>query len=280
VVVASKFLMRPPPPPPPPPPPAPEASVTGMLRYTAGFYRAILEEDSKHFGIPPVTADVLAAPLLRTDEVSSTRTLKPGETLETPHLKLQTQVIKEWAKGGSGQGFRFEHLVLSIVNKSGGPLAYRVETAVDQPEKCRSQGAISHNAIALAAGEKVERTECLYHPGMTLKVNAAETIALPPIGYFYVSRMDPSQIGLEGRTSAGHAPPHSLPVCKFVPWRDIELGGASWADVIDFYARHNCDEYTFYRQYRFRTAVGPLPAHEEKGAGGGAAGAAAAAATP
>ena len=263
-VVAMKFTGRTPPPPPPPPPPAPEVSVTGTLRYTAGYYKAILDEDARRFEVPPITVEALAAPLPRTVELGEPRSLRPGESFETEHLKLSTQVVNAWAKGGSGQGFRYEHIVLAIQNRSEVPLAYRIESTVDDPSKCASQGSIAHNAIALAPGERVERTECLWHEGEKVTLTHIETIALPPLGYYYVSRLDPSQIGLEGRTAAGHQIPKGLKACSFVPWRDIEASGASWADVIDFYARHNCDEYAFYRGYRFRTAAGPLPAHEAK----------------
>ena len=124
----------------------------------------------------------------------------------------------------------------------------------------KSQAAIPHNAVALLPGEKAERTECLYHAGMPLTVLRAETITMPALGYYYVSRLLPSQLGLDGRTSAGHFSPKESRACNFVPWHDIERGGAGWADVVDFYARHNCDEYSFYRDYRFRSEVGPLPA--------------------
>jgi hypothetical protein len=34
-----------------------------------------------------------------------------------------------------------------------------------------------------------------------------------------------------------------------------------WRDVVDFYARHNCDEYSFFPAYRWRrSADEPLPA--------------------
>jgi hypothetical protein len=41
----------------------------------------------------------------------------------------------------------------------------------------------------------------------------------------------------------------------------VEQGEASWADVIDFYARHNCEEYNFFRGYKQRKQPDePLPA--------------------
>jgi hypothetical protein len=274
-VVGMRFLTKPPPPPPPPPPPAPEASVTGLLRFTPGYYRAILDEDAKLYHLDKVDPAQLAAPLEYADELPATKTLKSDrDSLETAHLKLGTRIIKEWATTATGQRFRFEHQVLTITNKSLRPLAYRVETDVDHPEKCGSKGAIAHNALALRPGELVERTECLWHPGATVVVRRVEVLELPPIGYHYVSRLVPSQVLLDERTAAGHDPGKAKQ-CQFVPSRDIQNAakdaGVTWADVIDFYARHNCDEYSFWPGYRRWKAPGTLPSHGPAAAGQAAA---------
>jgi hypothetical protein len=261
-LVGTRILIKPPPPP-PPPAPAPESSVTGLLRFTPGYYRAILDDDAKKYGLPKVDPEELAAPLDYADELGAPRRLKADrDGLETPHLKLGTRVIKEWATTGSGQRFRFEHQVLTLTNKSPRPLAYRVETSVDHPEKCSTKGAIAHNALALQPGETVERTECLWHPGAMLTVRRVEILELPPLGYQYVSRLVPSQVLFDERTSAGHDPGKVKP-CQFVPWREIQNSvkdqGTGWADVIDFYARHNCDEYSFWPGYRRWLTRGSLP---------------------
>src|SRR5205823_6573443 len=143
-----------PPPPPPPPPPSPEASVTELLRYTEGYYRAELDEDAKSYHVKPVSLEALAQPLAYHHDLTTPRTLdgKHG-ALDTPHLRLTTRVLKEWAMTPSGQGFRAEHAVLSITNKTDHYLAYHVETSVAHPERCTSQGSVAHNAIALKPGE-------------------------------------------------------------------------------------------------------------------------------
>jgi hypothetical protein len=267
-VVSLRFLQKEPPPPPPPPPPAPQASVNRILKYSAGYYKAILDEDTKRYGIDPVTADELARPLAYAEELSSRRAMKvKKDTLETQHLKLTTSVRNEWAATGTGQRFRFEHIILTITNRSERPLAYRVMTTIDHPEHCRSQGAMAHNAIALRPGESTERTECLFHDKAQLTVDKIEVVELSPLGFFYVSRLQPIQIGLDERTSAGHRAPDPAKDCAFVPGRDIKSSAESahtgWADVIDFYARHNCDEYSYYRGYRRWTAPGTLPARAD-----------------
>ena len=131
-VVGTQFLTKDPPPPPPPPPPAPEVTVTGLLRYKDTYYKAVVEEDVKRYQIEKADLTQLAEPFTYADELSSPRTIKADkDTFETPHLKLSTRVIKEWAQA-SGQRFRYEHIILTITNKTDRHLAYRVETAIEQ----------------------------------------------------------------------------------------------------------------------------------------------------
>ena len=267
-VVSLRFLQKEPPPPPPPAPPAPQASVNRILRYSPSYYKADVDEDAKRYGVPAVTPEELAQPLAYADELAQPRTMKvKKDTLETAHLRLDTRVRNEWAETASGQRFRFEHIILTITNRTNRPLAYRVASRVDHPEHCRSQGAMAHNAIALRGGESTERTECLFHDGAQLTIDKIEVVALPALGFFYVSRLQPVQIGLDERTAAGHRVPAPAKECAFVPWREIDASTKSahtgWADVIDFYARHNCDEYSFFRGYRRWTTPGTLPARAE-----------------
>ncbi len=264
-VVSLRFLQKPPPPPPPPAPPAPEQSVGRILRYSPEYYKATVEEDEKRYKLAPLDVATLAQPLAWATELAAPRLMKvERDAVETPHLRITSRVIKEWARTPSGQGFKYEHIVLGITNRSDKPVAYLVATSVNHPEHCQSQGAIEHNAIALKPGETVERTECLWHKNEKLRIDRVEATELTPLGYYYVSRLNPAQIMLDARTAAGHHVPSPAKECSFVPWRDIkasaEQAHTGWADVIDFYARHNCDEYSFFRGYQRWTAPGSLPA--------------------
>jgi hypothetical protein len=263
--VGMKALTARKPPPPPPPPAAPAANlVTGNLKFTTGFYKAQVDDDLKAFGLPAMSLADLAAPLGYFDELDAPRKMKPEkDVIDTPHLRISTKVQKEWATQGSGQGFKFEHAFLEITNKSDKHIAYRVMTRVEQPERCKSKGAVKHNAIALAPGQTVRRTECLWRKDLGLTVSRVEVLELTPLGYHYVSRLLPAQVLLDERTAAGHETPKGKP-CAFVPWREISsMAGdkASWGDLMDFYARHNCDEYTFWKGYRRWTAPGSLPSY-------------------
>jgi hypothetical protein len=269
-VVSLRFLQKEPPPPPPPPPPAPAESVGRIIRYSPEYYKASTEEDAKRYKVAAIDVATLAQPLTFAAELTEPRPMKiERDQLETPHLKVTTRVRKEWARTPSGQGFKYDHIILSITNRTDKPLAYYVPTTVSHPETCQSQGAIEHNAIALKPGETVERTECLWHKNQTLRITGVEAMELTWLGYYYVSRLNPVQIMLDPRTAAGHHVPEPAKECSFVPWRDIQASAeqahTGWADVMDFYARHNCDEYSFFRGYRRWTAPGSLPARAPAG---------------
>jgi hypothetical protein len=264
-LAASRFLKTEPPPPPPPPPPTAENTVMGQLRYTEGFYKAELEDDFKRYQLTPEPVSALAQPNPYLLDLSEPQKLKyDHDKLDTAHFHLATHVRKEWATTPDGQSYRYEHIVLSITNKTDKPLAYRVETSVDNPEKCRSKGSIPHDAIALKPHETVERTECLWRPSGTLTVKRIEGLEVSPLGYVYVSRLTPAQVLIDERTSMAHTVPKGAKPCGLVPWREIQAAaqtGTEWADVLDFYSRHNCDDYSFYRGYKRWTTPGTLPAH-------------------
>jgi hypothetical protein len=98
-------------------------------------------------------------------------------------------------------------------------------------------------------------------------VDLVEVIELPQLAAVYASRLPATSVLYDARTSAGHVPLKGTLCPQTFSWREIQDGidrkQIGWRDVIDFYARHNCDEYAFFRNYRFRTdAAAPLPARD------------------
>jgi hypothetical protein len=164
-----------------------------------------------------------------------------------------------------GQSFAVDHLVLRIENRSEKYLAYRVETSVTDKHKCANKGDVAHNALVLEPHETLERTECLYRADENIDVTHAEVIELPPLSAYYVSRLPPNPTLYDSRTSGGHTPLAGSLCPQTFSWREIQEGidkrQIGWRDVIDFYARHNCDEYSFFKDYRYRTKpTAELPA--------------------
>jgi hypothetical protein len=253
---------------PPPAPPRPKIPDPGdsaaAMKYSATLYRAALEQDARGFGIPVTPVEEMAQPFPYFDEWSGDRKLKVGGSLQTAHVRLALIVKKEAGSMG-GQIYRADHLVLRIENLTDHHLAYRIQTHVADEGRCDTKGDAPHNAIVLEPRQVIQRTECLYRSDEKVDVRRVEVMEIPPLAAYYVSRLPPGLILYGRRASAGHVPIKGDVCPQTFSWRDIrdgaDRGELGWRDVIDFYARHNCEEYSFFRAYRYRSdANAPLPA--------------------
>lgn len=237
-------------PPPRKPPPPPEKLAVTSYRYKEGYYRSLVEEDARKVGLTKQDAQALWKANRYFSEFTGEQKLKIGGTLETMHLRLKAG-DKKIDVGEEGRSFRTDHLVLEITNRTQSYLAYRVVTSVSG--KCGSKGLLPHNAMALKPEEELSRTECLLNQSGPLVIKSVEVMEISPLAYHYVSQLDPLRLRFDPRTSSAHQPAQ-LDSCRFLPWRvfDIALkrGDSAWYDIVDFYSRHRCDEYTFFVGYR------------------------------
>jgi hypothetical protein len=254
------------------PPPAPErprpasenATPEADLRFTPMVYRGQLDQDARAFGVAVPGAGEIEAPFLYVEELKGRRKLTPKQPIDTPHLRLAMDVEKHQATI-EGQSFRYEHLVLRIENRTPRYLAYRIVTEVPDRRKCSSKGDIPHNAIVLEPNQILRRTECLYRTHTSVDVARVEVMELPALSAVYVSRLPATSVLYDSRTAAGHVPLKGALCPQTFSWREIQEGiekkHIGWKDVIDFYARHNCEEYSFFKGYRYRTETADaLPA--------------------
>lgn len=233
----------------PPRMPRPPAKVLvsdlAHLNYSPGIYRASLDRDANEFGIRGISQDELTSPFPY-ESVDFDKHLAPGSPpIVTSTLRLSVRAAPLMVDTGHGS-YGGDHLILRIENKTDHHLAYRVETFAGQ--RCLAKGDLQHNALALAPGEAIERTECVFRDSLRLTVKHVETVTIPPLSYYYVSRLYPPHIAGDARTTRGHKPPRGE-VCPDIPEQAIRLGmqrkEVTWRDVIDFYARHSCITYIF-----------------------------------
>jgi len=235
------------------------------LRFSPVYYRTQLEQDGKAFGIPPVAWDEMIQPNPYFDELKQKQRLRVKAPVETRHLKVSLEVNKAMSII-EGQSLNVDHLILRIENRTPLYLAYRIQTTVPDKRRCANKGEIPHNAIALAPNQTIMRTECLYRREETVDINRIEVIEMPAISAFYASRLPPNATLYDSRTFTGHVGFRGRDICQQTfSWREIKEGidqkQFEWRDVLDFYARHNCSEYSFFKTYRYRTdANAPLPA--------------------
>lgn len=237
--------------------PAPEETLTRELRYGLQYYQASLVEDAKKYGVTAPDPKEFARPFPHFVEFAGRQRLlaRKDGGLETKHLRISLQITKDWAQAPGG-GFTTEHAVVRIANQTDRYLAYRVVTEPSDARRCLNKSEIPQNAIALTPQEEIARTECTIDPTTAIFVTRVEVIEIPVLSYHYLCRVRPVVLLHEERVTAGHQAGRGKP-CDPLAWADIKAGAEAkevdWADVVDFYARHSCDDYTFFRGYRLAT---------------------------
>jgi hypothetical protein len=250
-------------PPRPKPRPVPVGQVTATVVADPGIYAEQLSRDSRVLKIePPVTPAHMSRAMVfeSHDRPIALAPRGKGASAEVLGLRLSLAI-------SDIEGTPRRQMVLTIENRSDDYLAYRVVSRPSQGTRpCHEKLDLAHNAIALAPGEKVRRSECIYRSGYRLFVNRVETAVLPKLSYYYVSSLPPSALGLDLLAARGHRPLAGRPLCRVFQSATLEgslrNGQTAWRDLVDFYARHPCQIFTFPAGYKAFTRDGerPLPA--------------------
>jgi len=221
---------------------------------SGGGYGKVVRKDAKEWGIDrdDVTDKIMKKGHPYFSEFSGDMALEIGKSFETDHLKLSVKTEKI-ELGEEGMAIATDHMIMEIENKTDKYLAYQVRTTIEG--KCASKAVFAQNALGIKPKETIRRTECLPNGPGELRILKVEVMELTQLGYYYVSRLDPERLFMDPRSTEGHQIPMDK-TCNVLPWRAIhqavKKGGAGWRDVIDFYARHNCDTYFFYPSYRYK----------------------------
>jgi len=247
----------------PEPPPPPSSMINSEQRFSPLYYRALVQQDAATYEIPAPSYEDLEQPNPYFDELHTKQHLRLKAPIETRHLRISLEVSKQTSVI-EGHSLTTDHLVLRIENRTPLYLAYRIQTSVPDKRKCAMMAEMSHNAVAIEPQQTILRAECLYRQDAQVEVSRIEVVELPALSAYYVSRVPPNAVLYDPRTSAGHAPPKGELCAQTFSWREIKDGIAKkeldWRDVIDFYARHNCTEYAFFKSYRYRgDPSAPLP---------------------
>lgn len=181
--------------------------------------------------------------------------------LVTAELRLTTEVRKLDTPLGAIGRYQAPTLVLTVENRTDDHIAFRVITRPSGKASCRTKAMIGQTTFVLGPRGALSRTECLAGGrGDRLTVHHLDVMRIPALSYHYLVKLKPTAILLPARTSQGHRTPAGHTLCGSVPRQAIkqgvQAGTASWADVMDFYARYSCDRFDFRIGYR---RSGPEP---------------------
>jgi hypothetical protein len=256
VILWLRFREAPAPPPLPPRPAPVRREALREMEFSRNVYEAGVLEDAAQFGTTASPGD-LGALLAHQTETLKTNLEPGGAPVDVARLRLSAKIVTLDTASGAGT-IPIEHIVLRIENLTEAPLAYRVETQAAR--ECGQKADLAHDAIAIAPRGAIERTECMSHSrGDLVAVRLVETLALPSLSFFYVSMLYPPHVGGDARSTRGHRPPKGE-ICHNIPEQAIrqglDRGQTTWRDVVDFYARHNCQRYMFPLGYRAFTKSG------------------------
>lgn len=255
--------------PPRPPPPDVDAIDTRATLAAAtaseSAWRSFLEQDARASGVPTPTEEQMKKPLVfAVDEAP--HELAPGGTpLEVAGLRLSAKAVGD----NDGPG---KLLVLTIENLADHDLGYQVvATTVPGGAGCNTRTLLVHDAMVVQRRASLERSECSYAAGMTLKIQRVETVEVDGLQSVYLSRVPPTAVGGDSLLAKSHRPhlmngmtPCNIGLSQLLRTA-IENKTVAWRDLVDFYARHRCDSYQFPMDYRAFTKAGErkLPAIAE-----------------
>ena len=236
-------------------------SAPGPARLTAAqqaFVKA-LRADAKRFDVPVEPARYFAPfPVWLTKGQWKLRA-RQGRLL-TKELRITTSVrTMDTPLGGLGT-YRAQNLILTVENRTDHHIAFRVLTVPSGEHNCRPKAALAQPTLVLGPREALSRTECLVKGRDHLTIRRIDVMAIPAVSYHYLLKLKPVTVGIPARVAEGHTLPRGYRYCSGVPRQQIEQairkGQARWIDVIDFYARYNCDRFDFRVGYR---RPGPAP---------------------
>ncbi|MCX4240261.1 hypothetical protein [Paraliomyxa miuraensis] len=220
-------------------------------------FEQLLQEDLERFGLTPITAQDLALPNAYFDELREPITLGAGRTWDSPHVRIKVRLDKV-AYMQRGARVSSVHAIARVENVSKRPIAYSVVMR-GAAGKCEVRGAREHNAISLAPGESAEIVVCAGRDDV--RVEKVEVLEVTELGYWYLSQLSPLALGRDATTAAAHEPQVPVSGCVDLDAKTIaaylQAGTATWADVVDFYSRHDCHRLQFFPGYR--RAEEPLP---------------------
>lgn len=214
-----------------------------------------LAADAAAFGIAAVDLASVRRPQAYANELPQALAVAAGKSWRSPHLEIRVG-IERVTYQQHGATVAANHVIATVTNISAVPLAYRVVMASAERGRCEIRGSRMHNAMALQPGESAEVVVCAGSGAVRLeKVEVLETTAL---GQRYLSQIPPQAAGADEVTAAAHRPRDPVEMCSQIDAvalaHQIRAGVIAWADLVDFYSRHNCHRYAFVPGYRRATA--------------------------
>ncbi len=219
-------------------------------------FEQMVQDNAIELGVPPPTVAALAEPNVYALELDAPTVLAPGRSWKSPHLSI-TAVVEKVMYQQHGASVSSSHTIARIENVSSTPVAYLARLSSAERGRCEVRGSRMHNAIALRAGEIADVVVCA--GGGAIRLDRVEVLELGEYGHRLVSQLPPRALGADEVTANAHRPVPPVVRCSSTDVATtvqlLREAAASWADVVDFYARHDCRRFAFVQGYRRATST-------------------------
>lgn len=225
-----------------------------VLEAADATYERHLESAAAQFGIPAPTMATMLAVNPYAIELDAPTVLAPGRNWTSGHLRI-TAVNEKVMYQQHGASVSATHVIARIENIAAVPIAYLARVTSAERGRCEVRGSRMHNALALRPGESADVVICA--GGGSIRVDRVEVLELGEFGHRLVSQLPPRALGYDEVTANAHRPLPAVETCSALDAASLvqlqREGAATWADVVDFYARHDCRRFAFVPGYRRAT---------------------------
>lgn len=239
-----------------------KAEVELNKQLAQSFYRTRVELASEALGIPPLSLDELRKPNSFTRHVRYSEPAMVGSgkstTLGPLSLRVVTETMTLERQTINSKG---AHTSLVLTNTSEHALAYRLEIRKAEAGECKMPGIMNYDALVLDAGQRVEISVCSGRH--TVEIVDLRTMEMTPLGARWVRQIPPKALGFDDLTVRAHEVDEGIEQCHEDAARiarELSEDLIRWEDVIDYFSRHDCNEYAWWSGYRYAEApLGELP---------------------
>ena len=187
----------------------------------------------------------------------SPRSLGAGESLREGPLAMSVQV-EELIADQRGIRSKTKHTLAKVRNQGSVPVAYFLDLRKEGGGECRVRALTRFDAMVLEPGEQAEISICSGEH--RVEVTDLRILELTAPGAIWIDKIPPQAVGLSTTVTRAHEPGRNIVMCTELPVADyakrIAEGTLRWEDLIDFYSRHDCEQFRPPTDYR--RAVEPL----------------------
>lgn len=233
---------------------------------SADNFERALASDAERWGLEAPSMDSLKSPAHYVELIRDSKVISAGAAYRSDELVVKATTRKV-AYQNKGATVKARHVVATIENVSGKPLAYFAELRSAERGDCPVRARIAHNVTALMPGDRAEVVVCA--GGGDVEILQLEALEITPLGYGYISQVPAQAFGYDkvrsGDHESGDLGGHRIETCSQVPAMRIQAalrnGSTRWRDVADFYSRHNCERQQFFLGYEIASEpLAALPA--------------------